>query len=96
MSITSESTGFPTRQTTTAPGQKTAARFQRLWWNDSAAHVSLSGLTRQSFFLPIQRNFIKFYKMDSYYIYILSNFSNTTLYIGVTNNLQRRLNEHKT
>ena len=34
--------------------------------------------------------------MDSYYIYILSNFTNTTLYIGVTNNLQRRLNEHKT
>jgi len=32
--------------------------------------------------------------MNSYYIYILTNKSNT-LYIGVTNNLQKRLYEHK-
>ena len=30
----------------------------------------------------------------SYYIYILTNFNRTTLYIGVTNNLARRLEEH--
>ncbi|MDP1676153.1 MAG: GIY-YIG nuclease family protein [Bacteroidota bacterium] len=31
-----------------------------------------------------------------YYIYILSSNRNGTLYIGVTNNLRRRMEEHKT
>lgn len=30
-----------------------------------------------------------------YYIYILTNKSNAVMYIGVTNNLHRRLHEHK-
>ena len=30
-----------------------------------------------------------------YYVYILTNWSNTVLYTGVTNNLERRLCEHK-
>ena len=30
-----------------------------------------------------------------YYVYFLTNRSNSVLYVGVTNNLQRRLYEHK-
>lgn len=33
--------------------------------------------------------------MKNYYIYILTNSNNTTFYIGVTNNLSRRMFEHK-
>jgi putative endonuclease len=31
----------------------------------------------------------------TYYIYMITNISNTLLYIGVTNNLERRMYEHK-
>jgi putative endonuclease len=31
----------------------------------------------------------------SYYIYILTNSFNTVLYIGITNNIHRRIYEHK-
>ncbi len=32
----------------------------------------------------------------NYYVYILANKNNGVLYVGVTNNLERRLNEHQT
>jgi len=33
--------------------------------------------------------------MKNYYVYMLTNWNNAVLYIGVTNNLERRLYEHR-
>ena len=39
--------------------------------------------------------FLKMKENGTYYTYILSNYSNNVLYVGVTNNLLRRFLEHK-
>ena len=34
--------------------------------------------------------------MNKYYVYMMSNISNTVLYTGLTNDLERRIVEHRT
>ena len=33
--------------------------------------------------------------MEKYYVYILTNWNNKVMYIGITNNIHRRMEEHK-
>ena len=33
--------------------------------------------------------------MKTYYVYILANWNNKVIYVGMTNNLRRRMYEHK-
>ena len=53
------------------------------------ANLSLRGLKARSN-LCLQKIMI-----EDYFIYIMTNKNNTVLYTGVTNNLKRRVNEHK-
>jgi putative endonuclease len=40
-------------------------------------------------------NYFSAMKIHEYYVYILTNKANTVLYVGVTNNLQSRIYDHK-
>lgn len=34
--------------------------------------------------------------LKNWFVYIVTNYTNTVLYTGITNNLERRIGEHKT
>jgi len=42
----------------------------------------------------VRHDDLRRYGMSKGYVYILTNFNKTTLYIGITSNLSRRINEH--
>ncbi len=55
--------------------------------------------TKKTLLAFMEFNYVMYlYRIDYmkvYYVYILTNPGKTILYIGVTNNLQRRLDEHR-
>jgi putative endonuclease len=57
----------------------------------SARHSERSEESQASFLATTPSDLLK---VRQYYVYLLSNYSRR-LYVGVTNNLQRRLSEHK-
>lgn len=42
-----------------------------------------------------KKSFLREMKNHNYYVYILSNWNNKVIYVGMTNNLERRIYEHK-
>ena len=82
--------------------------FYRLspWWRSGSAwllgrNVTLTKVRVSNFILEchylscLEYIFSSMKENNTYYTYILSNTSNSVLYIGVTNNLVRRFLEHK-
>ena len=71
--------------------------------NDSSCHFDQGSLSfDQRFFLSFRprpqaawRNLKESKVYNKYYTYILSSNNNSTLYIGVTNDLERRISEHR-
>ena len=51
--------------------------------------IVIPGLTRYLFQINIMA------RIGSYSVYFMSNFARTVFYIGVTNNLERRVREHR-
>ena len=49
------------------------------------------GVARASNASEVEKSFMN----KLYYVYMLTNFTKTTLYVGVTGNLERRIFEHK-
>ncbi len=63
--------------------------------DQSLSFQPTGGILLYDFQTTNMKNGIKMPQFDIYYVYLLSNWNNKVLYIGVTNNLERRTIEHK-
>ena len=68
------------------------------FWNGNKSHLSFRNGNKPhlSFWNGAKRSDRISIKENMYYVYIITNKTKTVLYTGVTNDLERRINEHKT
>ncbi len=70
----------------TSPGMTDWVRFECYYFFEGAAHSVIAGLVPAIQTAAMARTF---------FVYLLASQRNGTLYVGVTNNLERRMLEHK-
>jgi len=61
----------------------------------AGCHSEQSGESNGNNYLCVKKKKMKPIGCHNYFVYILTNYNKTVLYVGVTNDLERRLFEHK-
>jgi len=58
-------------------------------------HFFVISSEARNLFLNERRNLPFMTSTNSYFVYLLTNWNNKVMYVGITNDLERRLFEHK-